>query len=456
MFGESDSESPRLSSPWEAFSTSPSPCPGLASSLSSSASSPDIEAELARRLQTEVPRLVPEVEEGNVEYKLKLTPSPERLTRLITQLKWRLLEGGGQALYEIGVGDGGQLVGLPRHEMEGSLDTLEKMAGELGATVVILREIAVPHGVGPHVGSEEADARLLATPDIARSTYASISAGSGDDELEAFSLELDTEDSKPVGKKAEHKKMRRAVKRSVNAAFATQSRLPPVVVDASLADLDVAVPFEPTQQVPKLACDPDEVIIVEALVVRKLALEEAFLDFDYQAAPDLTFLFFDYATDAYKLSKRHLVPCGQRPQHDAPRRISYVIPAPQTPPPQLELPAVGVPETDRHLLSLFPPTLSLRMIHMMHMNRPGAHRDPPIHSTACHGRDGLVAAWELGVPMKRRSAREKDRKRHWEALTGWDEADDSSDDEDEEDAIGKPPRRNGSAAGRRERLGIRG
>ncbi|CAE6467604.1 unnamed protein product [Rhizoctonia solani] len=324
MFGESDSESPRLASPWEAFSTSPSPCPGLASSLSSSVSSSDIEAELARRLQTEVPRLVPEVEEGNVEYKLKLSPSPERLTRLITQLKWRLLEGGGQALYEIGVGDGGQLVGLPRREMEGSLDALERMAGELGATVVILREISVPHGVVGNAGAEEGETGLLATPDISRSTSASGSSGSGD-ELEAFSLELDTEDSKssptswyaqahtPLskpkwpnkggrrGQKAEHKKIRRAVKRSVNAAFVTNARMSPaaldvpevvvsnivppaigvpeVVVDSSLADLDVTVPFESTQRSPNSASDPDEVIIVEALVVRKLALEEAFLDF---------------------------------------------------------------------------------------------------------------------------------------------------------------------------------
>ncbi|KAH7323333.1 hypothetical protein B0J17DRAFT_633235 [Rhizoctonia solani] len=323
MFGESDSESPRLASPWEAFSTSPSPCPGLASSHSSSVSSSDIEAELARRLQTEVPMLVPEVEEGNVEYKLKLSPSPERLTRLITQLKWRLLEGGGQALYEIGVGDGGQLVGLPRREMEGSLDALERMAGELGATVVILREITVPHGVVGN-GTEEGETGLLATPDISRSTSASGSSGSGD-ELEAFSLELDTEDSKSSstswhaqaqtqlskpkwpnkggrrGQKAEHKKIRRAVKRSVNAAFVTNARLSPgaidvpevvvsnvvplalgvpeVVVDSSLADPDVTVPFESMQRSPISASDPDEVIIVEALVVRKLALEEAFLDF---------------------------------------------------------------------------------------------------------------------------------------------------------------------------------
>lgn len=348
MFGESDTESPRLNSPWEAFSTSPSPCPGLASSLSSSVSSSDIEAELARRLQTEVPRLVPEIEEGNVEYKLKLSPSPERLTRLITQLKWRLLEGGGQALYEIGVGDNGQLIGLPRREMEGSLDALERMAGELGATVMILREIVVP-SVAAARGEDrgrnadlDADPNLLPTPAFSRSTSTSAS-GSGDDELEAFPLELDGEDGKPTTwtahahlpnaihtpnwpnksnrrgskppQKAEHKKVRRAVKKSVNAAFATgmgtspNSRLdrmpgnldagvvtsavpsalgvPDVVVEAPLpevveiplVDLDtVTVPFDPASKSP-IPPNPDEVIIVEALVVRKLALEEAFLDF---------------------------------------------------------------------------------------------------------------------------------------------------------------------------------
>lgn len=38
--------------------------------------------------------LPPEVEEGNVEYKLKLiNPTPNRLQQLITQMKWRLKEG---------------------------------------------------------------------------------------------------------------------------------------------------------------------------------------------------------------------------------------------------------------------------------------------------------------------------------------------------------------------------
>lgn len=38
--------------------------------------------------------LPPEIEQGNVEYKLKLiNPSPNRLQQLVTQMKWRLEEG---------------------------------------------------------------------------------------------------------------------------------------------------------------------------------------------------------------------------------------------------------------------------------------------------------------------------------------------------------------------------
>lgn len=288
-----------------------------------------------------------------MEYKLKLSPSPERLTRLITQLKWRLLEGGGQALYEIGVGDKGQLVGLPRREMDGSLDALERMAGELGATVVILKEIVVPKaalaGSTDWIGDEggtairgKGDLRNdhLAPPGATPTSWSSSTSGSGSsDDLDAFPLELDNEEgsnqtlplpwsaktysapSNSTGKpqkpltgrgakfaqKAEHKKIRRAVKRGVNASYTAnlgsspttpldaflgsdapvpttnslQDTIPPalgvpqVTVAAPEAD-PVIVPFEPQN---KATPNPDEVIIVEALVVRKLALEEAFLDF---------------------------------------------------------------------------------------------------------------------------------------------------------------------------------
>lgn len=96
-------------------------------------------------LRRGIPQLVPENEEGNVEYKLHLlSPSPSRFTRLVTQLKWRLLEGGGQAYYELGVADSGALIGLGRREMEETLGTLEEMAGEIGASVIVVKEIEVP------------------------------------------------------------------------------------------------------------------------------------------------------------------------------------------------------------------------------------------------------------------------------------------------------------------------
>ena len=59
--------------------------------------------------------LPPEVESGNVEYKLKLVnPSDSRFEHLVTQMKWRLQEGGGEAIYEIGVKDCGDLEGLEK------------------------------------------------------------------------------------------------------------------------------------------------------------------------------------------------------------------------------------------------------------------------------------------------------------------------------------------------------
>ncbi|XP_060595803.1 GTP-binding protein 2-like [Ruditapes philippinarum] len=88
--------------------------------------------------------LPPEVEEGNIEYKLKLVdPSPHRIEHLVTQMKWRLEEGQGEAIYEIGVEDNGLLVGLSPLELRASVHTLEHMAERLGATLTILRERCV-------------------------------------------------------------------------------------------------------------------------------------------------------------------------------------------------------------------------------------------------------------------------------------------------------------------------
>ncbi|XP_030051723.1 GTP-binding protein 2 [Microcaecilia unicolor] len=92
------------------------------------------------------PYLPPEAEEGNIEYKLKLVnPSQYRFEHLVTQMKWRLQEGRGEAVYQIGVEDNGLLVGLSEEEMKASLKTLRRMAEKVGADITILREREVDY-----------------------------------------------------------------------------------------------------------------------------------------------------------------------------------------------------------------------------------------------------------------------------------------------------------------------
>eukprot|EP01111_Echinosteliopsis_oligospora_P012342 TRINITY_DN4203_c0_g3_i2.p1 TRINITY_DN4203_c0_g3~~TRINITY_DN4203_c0_g3_i2.p1 ORF type:complete len:217 (+),score=63.47 TRINITY_DN4203_c0_g3_i2:136-786(+) len=85
--------------------------------------------------------LSPEVEFGNIEYKWKLiNPTQERLEHLVTQLKWRLGEGMGEAIYEVGVEDNGVPTGLKEEELQQSIATLQLMAQKLEADLTILRE----------------------------------------------------------------------------------------------------------------------------------------------------------------------------------------------------------------------------------------------------------------------------------------------------------------------------
>ena len=64
-----------------------------------------------------------------MEYKLKLiNPSSSRLEHLITQMKWRLQEGHGEAIYKIGVEDTGVCAGLTDEELNATMNTLETMS----------------------------------------------------------------------------------------------------------------------------------------------------------------------------------------------------------------------------------------------------------------------------------------------------------------------------------------
>jgi elongation factor 1-alpha len=82
-----------------------------------------------------------EKEEGNIEYKLMVKPnSKERLEELATQLMYRINEGGGEAFYELGVSNDGQLLGLNEEEARQSFEAMDKICEMIGATYIVVRK----------------------------------------------------------------------------------------------------------------------------------------------------------------------------------------------------------------------------------------------------------------------------------------------------------------------------
>ncbi|GAA6004591.1 hypothetical protein JCM10207_000948 [Rhodosporidiobolus poonsookiae] len=190
MFGDClQGESPRLPSPWLSRSAGGTPSPLSLPTPDSTPSTPqDAASTPARRRQSfeelelldglgedfdsisiskgrlsgsprmeeialidgQLAGLQPEVDhKGHIEYKLKL-PRPttlHRLEKLRTQLKWRLIEGGGTAFYELGVLDNGVLVGLKHEDMAESLQTLRRMLAGLGGGHVRITRVVRIGGV---------------------------------------------------------------------------------------------------------------------------------------------------------------------------------------------------------------------------------------------------------------------------------------------------------------------
>lgn len=85
------------------------------------------------KMKTSLP---PEVEEGNVEYKLKIKPLDDRRRKHLTsQLLWRLTEYG-ECRYMVGVDDDGIIEGIFLDELEESIAVLKHMTEDVGAEIV--------------------------------------------------------------------------------------------------------------------------------------------------------------------------------------------------------------------------------------------------------------------------------------------------------------------------------
>jgi len=90
--------------------------------------------------QDQVSPLKQENDAGKIEYKWKLVgKSADRITHLITQLNYRLTEGKGEAIYELGILDDGTPQGLSDEDLAESIATLKHMAAQLKCDVVVVR-----------------------------------------------------------------------------------------------------------------------------------------------------------------------------------------------------------------------------------------------------------------------------------------------------------------------------
>ena len=92
-----------------------------------------------------ITQIVSESDYGNVEYKYKLcNKSLYRLNSLITQLRWRIAEGNGVAIYILGIHDNGTAIGLSNTELTESINTLRYMCNAVHAELIILN---ICHGI---------------------------------------------------------------------------------------------------------------------------------------------------------------------------------------------------------------------------------------------------------------------------------------------------------------------
>lgn len=91
-----------------------------------------------------LPSIAPENDEGNIEYKYKLTNlTPEKITNRMTQMKFRINEGSGEAFYYIGVMDDGTLLGLSESEYTESVKNLYQIATNIECFVTKLNESVI-------------------------------------------------------------------------------------------------------------------------------------------------------------------------------------------------------------------------------------------------------------------------------------------------------------------------
>ena len=86
----------------------------------------------------------PESESGNIEYKINLLDkSEERLNELTTQMRYRCNEGEGECIYNLGVMDDGNMVGITNKEYKETIENINTIADKNDYLVKLLSEVRI-------------------------------------------------------------------------------------------------------------------------------------------------------------------------------------------------------------------------------------------------------------------------------------------------------------------------
>lgn len=81
----------------------------------------------------------PEKEDGNIEYKLKLVDKSDyRISQLATQMRYRCDEGQGECIYNLGVTDIGDMVGISEEDYDKTIKILNQAANTNSYSVTLL------------------------------------------------------------------------------------------------------------------------------------------------------------------------------------------------------------------------------------------------------------------------------------------------------------------------------
>lgn len=83
----------------------------------------------------------PENDDGNKEYKLKLTNySDDKINQVVSQMRYRIDEGCGEAFYTLGITDLGGLFGLTLEEYKENRDILDTVAKKNNYSITLISE----------------------------------------------------------------------------------------------------------------------------------------------------------------------------------------------------------------------------------------------------------------------------------------------------------------------------